>query len=132
MIVCFSFRKILENVFFKIFTSMVLTVFLPTTTLLACSRHLVSTTEKNKTNGTMVAVEKKMREHVSVGSSKLLVKRNKKNAIVPAEKKYGNRFGSGRLRIAFFTRCNPPKNPSFFPQQVQVYHGAGYYHASFY
>ena len=132
MIVWFSFRKILENVFFKIFTSMVLTVFLPTTTLLACSRHLVSTTEKNKTNGTMVAVEKKMREHVSVGSSKLLVKRNKKNAIVPAEKKYGNRFGSGRLRIAFFTRCNPQKNPSFFPQQVQVYNGAGYYHASFY
>ena len=43
--------------FSRKFISMVLTVFLPTTTLLAFSRHLVNTAEQNKTKGTMVAVE---------------------------------------------------------------------------
>ena len=47
-----------HKIFFsRKFISMVLTLFLPTTTLLACSRHLVNTAEQNKTKGTMVAVE---------------------------------------------------------------------------
>ena len=74
---------------------MVLTVFLPTTTLLACSRHLVNTAGQNKTKGTMVVVEQN--EEACFGRVRQAVVKTEQNKCDSSSREKNEETGLGRV-----------------------------------
>lgn len=91
--------------FSRKFIFMVLTVFLPTTTLLACSRHLVNTAEQNKTKGTMVAVEQN--EEACFGRVRQAVVKTEQNKCDSSSREKNEETGLGRVAWGTRSLRNP-------------------------